>query len=126
MVVSLSGLHRRARPAVIAIALAAALTVAAAGCTTTKWDSTSADHPTTTAPKHYPNTTSGLVASITDHLSALGPDLNEWAPSRKDANCAAVKIVAKLKLNRLLDLGFQPQTGGLALPYSDDERTSIT
>jgi hypothetical protein len=25
-----------------------------------------------------------------------------------------------------LDLGFQPQTGGLALPYTADERTSLT
>jgi hypothetical protein len=30
-----------------------------------------------------------------------------------------------LGLNRLLDLGYQTQTGGLALPYSDDERTAV-
>ena len=104
-----------------------AVTVALiAGCTTSTWDTSSADHPTVTAPKHYPSTTSGVVASITDHLSAVGPDLNQWAPPRAQAHCAAVKIVARLTLNRLLDLGYQTQVGSLALPYSDDERTSLT
>jgi hypothetical protein len=97
-----------------------------AGCTTSTWDTSAADHPTTTVPKHYPNTTAGLEASITDHLSAVGPDLNQWAPPRDQAHCAAVKIVTRLGLNRLLDLGYQSQVGGLALPYSDDERTSLT
>jgi len=97
-----------------------------AGCTTSTWDTSSADHPTTSTIKHYPNTTAGLEASITDHLSAVGPDLNQWAPPRDQAHCAAVKIVARLTLNRLLDLGYQSQVGSLALPYSDDERTSLT
>ncbi len=95
-------------------------------CTTTSWQTSGIDHPTTTTIPHYPQTVAGLEASITDHLSADGPDLNTWAPSRTEAKCAAQGIVGRLGLNRLLDLGYQTQVGSLDLPYTDDERTSLT
>lgn len=96
-----------------------------AGCTTSEWDTSGVDHPTSTTAKVYSDDEAGLVASLTDHLSAVGPNLNEWAAPRDEASCAAHKIVAHLGVDRLLDLGFDPQRGRLDLAYTPEEQTAV-
>ena len=109
-------------------ALAAVLCLGALGaaCTTSQWDTSQIDHPSTTAPKTYPETEAGLVESLTDHLSQVGPNLNEWAPPRDEAECAARKVVKQLGVDRLLDLGYDTQRGRLALQWTDDEKVKVT
>jgi hypothetical protein len=79
-----------------------------------------------TTEKHYALDESGVVASLTDHLSHVGTNLNEWAPPRDDAACAARKIVHQLGADRLLDLGYDPQDGKLALQFTDEERIAVS
>ena len=98
----------------------------AAACTTSEWDTRPFDHPTTTVPKVYTEDEAGLVESLTDHLSKTSPNLNEWAPPRDEAECAARKVVKQLGVDRLLDLGYDPQRGRLALQWSDDEKVKVT
>lgn len=109
-----------------AIAAATCLVALSGACTTSEWDTRPFDDPTTTTQKVYPEDEAGLVASLTDHLSDVGPNLNEWAPPRDEAECAARKIVSQLGVDRLLDLGYDPQKGRLVLQWSDDERVKVT
>ena len=101
------------------------LAVVAVGCTTSSWDTSGIDDPPPTTQKIYSLDRPGLIESLTDHLSASGDDLNQWAAPRDEAACAAEKIVDRLGPDRLLDLGYDPQRGRLALQYTDDERISI-
>jgi hypothetical protein len=110
---------RRLGPIVLAVLLAVS-------CTTSTWDTSAADHPTATTQKSYSSDEAGLVASLTDHLSHVGANLNEWAAPRDEAACAARKIVHQLGVDRLLDLGFDPQDGKLALQFTDEERVAVS
>lgn len=111
---------RRALGAILALA------AVAAACTTSEWDTSPFDDPTSTTEKVYAEDEAGLIASLTDHLSDVGPNLNEWAPPREEAACAASKVVKQLGVDRLLDLGYDPQRGRLALQWTDDERVKVT
>ena len=106
--------------ATVAVAMVA---VMAASCSATA--KIGGDIPPTTAAKVYPRTEAGSIESITDHLSRVGPNLNEWAAPADQARCAAEKIVAKLGVARLFQIGFDPQVGSLALAYSPDEQTAV-
>lgn len=106
--------------------LAAALVVVVAtACTSSSWDTSAIDDPPSTTEKVYPTDRAGLVDSLTDHLSTDVTNLNEWTPPRDEAACAAKKIVGKLGVDRLLDLGYDPQRGRLALQYTDEERIAL-
>jgi hypothetical protein len=112
----------------IARRLAPILVVAAvaASCTTSTWDTGAADRPTATTAKVYSLDESGVIESLTDHLSDVGSNLNEWAAPHSEAACAARKIVHQLGADRLLDLGYDPQDGKLALQFTDDERIAVS
>ena len=107
----------------VASVLGAAVLVA--GCATAKWDTSGIDHPSTTTEKEYGRDEAGLIASITDRYSTEPPNLNVWAASRSEAHCAAEKIVRTVGVDRLLDLGFDPQKGQLALPYTTEEHDAV-
>lgn len=100
--------------------------VLTAGCQTSEWQTEGIDRPTSTTAKTYTDDEAGLTESLTDHLSAVGSNLNEWAAPREEAACAARKIVQTLGVDRLLDLGYDPQKGRLRLQYSDEERIAVT
>ncbi len=97
----------------------------ATGCARAEWDTSGIDDPTTTTQKEYPRDEEGLIESITDRYSTEAKNLNVWAAPREEARCAAEKIVRGVGVDRLLDLGFDPQEGQLALAYSDDERDAV-
>jgi hypothetical protein len=103
----------------------ALLVVVTAACTTSSWDTSGIDDPPSTTEKVYATDRAGLIESLTDHLSRSSDDLNQWAAPRDEAGCAARKIVDKLGVDRLLDLGYDPQGGRLALQYTDEERIAV-
>ncbi len=121
--VGLSMSSRRRAGVVIVSALAVVLLVG--GCSSREIDYSEMDSNTTTSAKTYGRDADGLVESIADHFSAVGTNLNLWAPPRSQAKCAAEKMVATLGVDRLLELGFDPQKGRIALPFSDAEQTSV-
>lgn len=114
---------RRGAGAVILSTVAVALLIV--GCSSRKIDYSEMDSNTTTTVKTYARDADGLVESIADHFSAVGPNLNLWAPPRAQAKCAGEKMVATLGVDRLLELGFDPQKGRINLPFSDAEQTSV-
>jgi hypothetical protein len=67
----------------------------------------------------------GVIDSISDHLSKVGPNLNEWAPPPDQARCAAEKIVSKVGIERLFAMGFDPQDGKMSLTYTPSEQASV-
>jgi len=114
---------RRAAGAVVLSTLAVAQLLTA--CSSRDIDYSEMDSNTTTSAKTYPRDAAGLVDSIADHFSAVGPNLNLWAPPRAEAKCAGEKMVATLGTDRLLELGFDPQKGRINLPFTDAEQTSV-
>lgn len=76
-------------------------------------------------PKVYPRTEAGIIASLIDHISSVGPDLGEWAPPKDQAKCVAERVVRRLGAAHLLEIGFDPQKGSLALSYPPEERTAV-
>lgn len=107
---------------------AAALLVVATvltACTTTAWDTSESDSATTVQSRVYFRDEAGVIDSISDHLSKVGPNLNEWAPPADQARCAAEKIVAKVGIERLFAMGFDPQDGKMALTYTPAEQASV-
>ena len=116
--------RRRAVP-VVAGVVAIALTVVSAGCTTSSWDTSDIDNTTPTTVKKYARDAAGLTESLTVYLSTVGQDLDEWSPPRDQARCAAQRVVRRLTVDHLLELGFNPQKATLALSYPPDERTSV-
>lgn len=117
---------RRRRPR-LAAAGGAVLVVAllVTGCAKAQWDTSDIDDPTTTTQKEYSRDEAGLIESITDRFSTEARNLNVWAAPRDQAQCAAEKIVRGIGVDRLLDLGFDPQEGQLALAFSDDEHDAV-
>lgn len=107
------------------IAVLVLLGVAAAACSTTQWDTSSIDHPTPTAPKEYVRDTEGVRQSLIDHLSTVGTNLNEWAAPRDQATCVADRVIQRIGVDRLLELGYDPNAGKLGLPYAPDEQTAM-
>jgi hypothetical protein len=107
------------------IAIVAFVAIAAAACSTTQWDTSSIDHPTPTAPKEYVRDTEGVRQSLIDHLSTVGTNLNEWAPPRDQATCVADRVIERIGVDRLLELGYDPNAGKLGLPYAPDEQTAM-
>lgn len=99
--------------------------IGAAACSTTQWDTADIDHPTPTAPKQYARDTDGVRQSLIDHLSTVGPNLNEWAAPRDQAECAADRIIQRIGVDRLLGLGYEPNNGKLGLPYTPDEQSAM-
>jgi hypothetical protein len=82
------------------------------------------DNPPPSTIKDYPRNEAGVMDSITDHLSDVGSSLNTWAPPRDQARCAAEKLVQRIGVSRLFQLGFDPVVGSLSLSYDDAERTA--
>lgn len=108
--------------------VAAVVLVSAAGaaaCTSSSWDTSDIDDVAPTTAKSYPRTEAGLTESLTDHLSAVGTDLNEWAAPEDQARCAATRLVRRLTVDHLLELGYDPDDPSLALAYPEDERTAV-
>ena len=105
--------------------MVALVAIAAAACSTTQWDTSSIDHPTPTAPKEYVRDTDGVRQSLIDHLSTVGTNLNEWAPPRDQATCVADRVIQRIGVDRLLELGYDPNDGKLGLPYAPDEQTAM-
>lgn len=97
-----------------------------AGCTSSTWDTSDIDRVQNTDPPKFSRDESGLVASLTYHLSKVGDDLNTWSPPTDEAECAATRIVRRLTPDRLLGLGYDPDQGNLSQPYTPDERTALT
>lgn len=106
---------------VVGVALLVALV--ASGCAR-RWDTSDIDNPTTTLPTRYTRDIEGVVASITDLLSAPGPDQSHWSPSRSDASCVADRLVRRFTAEGLLDRGFDPNQATLALAYSPEDRVA--
>jgi hypothetical protein len=106
-------------------AVLALVAVAAVACTTTQWDTSSIDHPTPTAPKEYVRDTDGVRQSLIDHLSTVDTNLNDWAPPRDQAVCVADRVIQRIGVDRLLQLGYDPNAGKLGLPYAPDEETAM-
>jgi len=104
-------------------ALAIALLVG--GCTSSTWDTSEIDDTTPTTIRTYPRTDAGLTDSLTDYLSNVGTDLGEWAPPKDEARCAATRIVRRLTVEHLLEIGYDPQEPSLALEYPADDRTAV-
>lgn len=107
----------------VLVAAFIALLLGAPACSRT-WDTSGADEPTTTVPVRYSRDVDGIIASITDTLSAQGPDLSHWSPSSDDAACVADRLVRKFTANGLLDRGFDPNRATLALSYTPEDRTA--
>jgi hypothetical protein len=107
------------------IAVLVLIATAAAACTTTQWDTSSIDHPTPTAPKEYLRDADGVRQSLIDHLSTVGTNLNEWAAPRDQATCVADRVIQRIGVDRLLQLGYDPNSGKLGLPYAPDEETAM-
>jgi hypothetical protein len=99
--------------------------IAAVACTTTQWDTSSIDHPTPTAPKEYVRDTDGVRQSLIDHLSTVDTNLNDWAAPRDQATCVANRVIQRIGVDRLLQLGYDPNAGKLGLPYAPDEETAM-
>ena len=93
-------------------------------CTTTEWDTSESDSATTAVKRVYFRDEAGVIDSISDHLSRVGPNLNEWAPPPDQARCAAEKLVSKVGIERLFAIGFDPQVGKMSLAYTPSERAS--
>jgi hypothetical protein len=106
-------------------AAAAVGLLALSGCTSSTWDTSQIDNTTPTTVKKYAKTTAGLTESLTDYLAKVGTDLDDWAPPKDQAKCAAQRLVRRLTVDHLLDLGYDPQKPTLALAYPADERTSV-
>jgi hypothetical protein len=100
--------------------------VALAGCTTSRWDTSEINDPPPSTERVYSRDEAGVIESLVDELSTVGTNLNEWAAPRDEATCAAERIVARLGLDRLLELGYDPQRASLALSYTDEERAAVT
>lgn len=107
------------------IAMVVALSTGGLACTSSRWDTSEVDDTTPTTAKQYSRDEAGLIASLTDHLSAVGDDLNEWSPPEDEARCAATRLVRRLTVDHLLELGFDPQEPTLALAYPPEERTAV-
>jgi hypothetical protein len=117
-----SALRPSRRALIVVVTLVAIL---AAACSTSVWDTSDIDHPTPTAPKDYTRDTEGVRQSLIDHLSTVSTNLNEWAPPRDQATCAADHIIQRLGADRLLALGYDPNDGKLGLPYTPEEQTAM-
>ncbi len=107
------------------MAVLAAVAVGLVGCSTSRWDTSEIDDVTSTTQKIYARDTDGLIEAITDRYSTEPANLNVWAAPRAEARCAAERIVEQLGADRLLQLGFDPQKGQLALPYTDAEQNTV-
>jgi hypothetical protein len=103
----------------------AVVAVAVVACTSTQWDTSSIDHPTPTAPTQYARDPDGVRQSLIDHLSTVDTNLNDWAPPRDQATCAADRVIERIGVDRLLQLGFDPNVGTLGLSYAPDERVAM-
>jgi hypothetical protein len=107
------------------IALICALSIVAAACSSAQWDTSDDSGPTEDVEKIYTRDEAGVHESITDHLAEVGPNLNEWAAPPEQAACAADRIVERFGVDRLLELGFEPQIGSLGLLYTRSEETAV-
>lgn len=106
------------RAAVVAVTVVAAL---ATGCTASDWESArDADRTTTTV--RYAKDTRGVRRSLIDHLSKPAQSYNQWSPSAEEARCVADRMLERFGLERLLDAGFEPQSGSLAVAWTPEER----
>jgi hypothetical protein len=99
--------------------------VVLAGCSSTTWDTSEADSQAASTVKQYSRDEAGVRESLVDHLSTVGSNLNEWAAPRDQAECAADKAIASFGVDRLLELGYEPSNGRLALPYTPDESAAM-
>lgn len=116
---------RRRPSAVAAAALAAAVGIVSGGCTTSEWDTSELNDDTPTTVRRYTSDQAGLEESLTDYLSAVGDDLGEWAAPRDQASCAAQRLVRRLTVDHILELGFDPQAATLALDFPAEEKASV-
>ncbi len=97
----------------------------AAGCSSTTWDTTDLNDQPPSTVKEYGRDEAGIRESLVDHLSTVGTNLNEWAAPKDQAECAANKIIERLGVDRLLDLGYEPQDGRLSLAYTPEESSAV-
>ena len=119
------GRRVRRRLALAPVTAVMLLSIIGGSCTTSEWDTSEVDAPSTTAVRKYPRTEAGISASLVDHLAVTPENLNEWAPSRDDGACVAERALRRFTPDRLFALGFDPTEGSLALPYEPDERTAM-
>ncbi|HKY15816.1 MAG TPA: hypothetical protein VJM33_12905 [Microthrixaceae bacterium] len=119
---SFRSLTTRALTALVASGVAVAVLAA---CSASQWDTSEIDTPAPSTIKEYTRDEVGVRESLVDHLSTVGTNLNEWAAPRPQAECAATKVVDRFGVDRLLELGYEPQDGDLGLSYGDDERTAM-
>lgn len=115
----------RRRGVVLAVGLTVGLGVGLplAGCTSSRWDTSEIAATTTTTT--YARDEAGLTASLTDYLSVVGDDLNQWAAPADEASCAAGRLVRRLTVDHLLELGFDPAEPTLALAYPLEEKAAV-
>lgn len=113
----------RALVAVVLVTLATAVAVPA--CTSSSWDTSDIDDTTPTTVKEYPDTEAGFTDSLADHLSRVGSDLGQWAAPADEAACAAKRLVRRLTVDRLRELGYDRQAPTLALAWTEEERAAV-
>ncbi len=114
----------RLRLTVAAVLVASVVALVSVSCTSKDALPDPRDSPKP-PPKQYPRTEAGITESLVDHLTAVGPDLGEWAPPHDQATCVAEHLVRRLGADHLLELGFDPQKGSIALAYPPEERTAV-
>lgn len=96
-----------------------------AACSASEWDTSEIDRPTTTEAVEYSRDEAGITASLVDHLARPTANLNEWSPSEEQAGCVAERLLRRISPERLLEAGFDPAEGSLAIELSDEERSAV-
>lgn len=114
-----------ARPrALAALLVTIAVAVAAAACTSRTWDTSEINDTTPTTVRTFPRTAEGVRASLVAYMSQRRDDLDQWAANTEEAECAAERLVERFGVERLLEVGFDPNEPTLALTLPAEERTA--
>lgn len=103
--------------------LAGVLVTSAVACTSSDWDTSAINRPTTTAP--FGRDEAGVRESLGAYLTSVGRDLGEWVPTDDEAECTVDRVVRRLGVDRLLEVGYDPQEPSLALAYTPEEHTAV-
>lgn len=101
--------------------------LATVGCTRSEWDTSAADdalRSTTTVA--YTRDAEGVRRSLVDGLSRPADNFNEWSPSEAEAECAADRLLRRFGADRMLEAGYEPGSGSLAVQWTAAEQSATT
>lgn len=94
------------------------------GCAS-DWDTEAINNGADSEVITYGSDAKGVTASLAALLGAEEVTLNEWSPTKKEAGCAAERIVRRVGVERLNALGYAPNDASLKLEFTSAERIAV-